>query len=107
MDTLAIMAARRKALRKGNPHWRRGAVRKKDRGQNNRPKEWRMDSNLPFQDHIERGLFRVVVKTGEWGGMMRTYRQTLITAKGMAVLGPALADLLPPLPAQQTNLPLR
>ena len=62
-----------------------------------------MDSNLPFQDHIERGLFRVVVKTGEWGGMTRTYRQTLITAKGMAVLGPALADLLPPLPAQQTN----
>lgn len=55
-----------------------------------------MRSNLPFQEYIDRGWFKVLTKTGTWGGREQVYRQTVITGKGLTALFAALRDLLPP-----------
>lgn len=41
-----------------------------------------MSNNLPYQKYIERGYFSIREKTWQFGGEIRTYRQTLVTGKG-------------------------
>ncbi|WP_296792917.1 BRO family protein [Ruminococcus sp.] len=47
-----------------------------------------MDGNLPYQEYIERGYFRVKESVFNMGGELKIYRQTYLTGKGQQyVLG--------------------
>ena len=47
-----------------------------------------MDGNLPYQEYIERGYFRVKESVFNRGGELKIYRQTYLTGKGQQyVLG--------------------
>lgn len=41
-----------------------------------------MAGNLPYQEYIERGCFKVKESVFDYGGEPKTYRQTLVTGKG-------------------------
>lgn len=47
-----------------------------------RSKRILMSGNLPYQEYIDRGYFRVKERVFEFEGMIKTYRQTYLTGKG-------------------------
>lgn len=51
-----------------------------------RDEEMLMSGNLPYQQHIDAGHFRVVEKQFTRNGETQTYTQTLITGKGLALI---------------------
>ena len=52
-----------------------------------RNKNFFLDSNLPYQEYIDRGYFRVVERQfDDKRGESHTYTRTLVTGKGLAVI---------------------
>jgi anti-repressor protein len=58
-----------------------------------RDRKFFMDSNLPYQEYIDRGYFRVIERQfDDKRGESHTYTRTLVTGKGLSVIQKRFAE---------------